>query len=107
VADQGGFVPAETISYMHRMGFNATAADKWEGCVEDGIAHLKGYKTIVIHERCKHITKSGGSTATRWTKNRATSCLSSSINSTTDGTHSATPSTGTFSAVAPTAYGRN
>jgi phage terminase large subunit len=45
----------ETISYMRRQGFNISAADKWEGCVEDGIAHLKGFKRIVIHERCKHM----------------------------------------------------
>lgn len=45
----------ETISYMRRKGFNITAADKWDGSVEDGIAHLKAFKQIVIHERCKHM----------------------------------------------------
>jgi phage terminase large subunit len=45
----------ETISYMRRQGFNISAADKWEGCVEDGIAHLKGFRNIVIHERCKRM----------------------------------------------------
>ncbi len=44
----------ETISYMRRQGFNITGAEKWPGSVEDGIAHLKGFKEIVIHERCKH-----------------------------------------------------
>jgi phage terminase large subunit len=40
----------ETISYMKRQGFNITAADKWPGSVEDGIAHLQGFKQIFIHE---------------------------------------------------------
>ena len=44
----------ETISYLRRQGFNISAADKWDGSVEDGIAHLKGFKEIVVHERCKH-----------------------------------------------------
>jgi phage terminase large subunit len=45
----------ETISYMRRQGFHISAADKWDGCVEDGIAHLKGFRRIVIHERCKQM----------------------------------------------------
>ena len=45
----------ETISYLSRAGFNITAADKWDGCVEDGIAHLKAFRKIVIHPRCKHM----------------------------------------------------
>ncbi|WP_283149001.1 PBSX family phage terminase large subunit [Silvimonas soli] len=44
----------ETISYMHRQGFSISAADKWPGCVEDGITHLRGFEEIIIHERCKH-----------------------------------------------------
>jgi phage terminase large subunit len=43
----------ETISYMKGFGYNASAAEKWKGSVEDGIAHLKGFDKIVIHERCK------------------------------------------------------
>jgi len=42
----------ETISFMRRQGFAITPADKWPGCVEDGIAHLKGFRRIVVHERC-------------------------------------------------------
>jgi len=42
--------PAQ-ISYMRRQGFNITAAKKWDGSVEDGIAHLKAFRRIVIHER--------------------------------------------------------
>jgi len=42
----------ETISYLARRGFYISAAEKWPGSVEDGIAHLKGFKKIVIHPRC-------------------------------------------------------
>lgn len=45
----------ETISYMRRQGFGITAAAKWPGSVEDGIQHIKGFRRIVIHERCKHM----------------------------------------------------
>ncbi|MFM0044112.1 PBSX family phage terminase large subunit [Paraburkholderia sediminicola] len=45
----------ETISYMRRHGFNIDAAEKWPGSVEDGVAHMKGFKRIIVHERCKHV----------------------------------------------------
>lgn len=45
----------ETISYMRRQGFAIDGAEKWPGSVEDGITHLKGFKRIVIHERCTHM----------------------------------------------------
>lgn len=46
----------ETISYLKKeMGFNISGAEKWQGSVEDGIAHLKGFKRIIIHERCRHM----------------------------------------------------
>jgi phage terminase large subunit len=45
----------ETISYIRRQGFNIEGAEKWQGCVEDRIAHLKGYKHIHVHARCKHL----------------------------------------------------
>ncbi len=44
----------ETISHMRGFGFNCKPADKWPGSVEDGIAHLRGFKKIIIHPRCKH-----------------------------------------------------
>lgn len=45
----------ETISYLQkRKGFNISAAEKWQGSVEDGIAYLKSFEKIVIHPRCKH-----------------------------------------------------
>lgn len=45
----------ETISYLRsRCGFNISAAAKWQGSVEDGIAYLKGFDKIIIHPRCTH-----------------------------------------------------
>lgn len=42
----------ETISWLRGQGFNAVAAEKWDGSVKDGIAHLRGYYEIVIDPRC-------------------------------------------------------
>jgi len=44
----------ETISHLRRRGYNVEAAPKWGGSVEDGIAIIKGFQRIVIHERCEH-----------------------------------------------------
>lgn len=45
----------ETISHLKKnYGYNISAAKKWKGSVEDGIAYLKGFEEIVIHSRCKH-----------------------------------------------------
>ena len=44
----------ETISFMRRRGFNISAAKKWQGSIEDGIAWLRAHD-IVIHSRCKHL----------------------------------------------------
>lgn len=43
----------ETISYLRRQGFNIGPAAKWNGSVEDGISHLRGFRRIYIHPRCK------------------------------------------------------
>ena len=45
----------ETISHIRSRGFAIDAAEKWSGCVEDGIAHIRAFEKIVIHERCKHM----------------------------------------------------
>lgn len=45
----------ETISYMARQGYNIRPADKWPGSVEDGIAHLRGFRRIVVHPDCENI----------------------------------------------------
>ncbi|WP_337135876.1 PBSX family phage terminase large subunit [Proteus terrae] len=47
----------ETISHIKKQGFNISAAKKWQGSVEDGIAHLRGFKQIIIHPRCKETAK--------------------------------------------------
>ncbi len=45
----------ESISHVSKMdgGLNVVAADKWPGSVEDGIAFLRAFDEIVIHDRCK------------------------------------------------------
>lgn len=50
----------ETISHVKSTGTSHSrvslpkieAVEKWKGSVEDGIAHLRSYKEIVIHPRC-------------------------------------------------------
>ena len=44
----------ETISYVAQRGFKISPAEKWTGSIEDGIAFLRSFRRIVIHERCKH-----------------------------------------------------
>jgi len=44
----------ESISYLKRHGLQKIeGVKKWAGSVEDGIAHLRSYKQIIIHPRCK------------------------------------------------------
>lgn len=44
----------ESISYLARHGLpRISGVKKWAGSVEDGIQHLRSYKEIIIHERCK------------------------------------------------------
>lgn len=45
----------ETISFLRGVGFNVAAADKWQGSVEDGITHIRGFRKIIIHPRCKNV----------------------------------------------------
>lgn len=45
----------QTVQAVGRLGFIISAAPKWPGSVEDGIAHLRSYARIVIHERCKQL----------------------------------------------------
>lgn len=44
----------ETISHMKNRGFNIIGAPKWPGSVEDGIAVMKSFRKIMVHERCKN-----------------------------------------------------
>lgn len=48
----------ETISYMRRNGYpKIEAVEKWNGSVEDGITRLKGFRKIIIHERCTNLAR--------------------------------------------------
>ncbi|MFT8732081.1 MAG: PBSX family phage terminase large subunit [Acetobacter fabarum] len=48
----------ETISFLARTyGFRISAAKKWPGSVEDGIARLKAFDAIVVHPRCKRVAE--------------------------------------------------
>ena len=49
----------ETISHVKQAGGGKrpclpriTGVEKWKGSVEDGIAHMRSYKEIIIHPRC-------------------------------------------------------
>lgn len=42
----------EIISYLRRKGWMIEGAEKWDGSVKDGIAHLRGFTEIIIHPRC-------------------------------------------------------
>jgi phage terminase large subunit len=42
----------ETNSHLARKAFAISGAEKWEGCVKDGITHIRGFDEIVIHPRC-------------------------------------------------------
>ena len=44
----------ETIAYMVQRGFRCYSASKGKGSVEDGIAQLRGFESIVVHPRCTH-----------------------------------------------------
>lgn len=44
----------DTISHIRNKGFNIKGAKKGAGSVEDGVKHLKSFKRIVIHPRCKN-----------------------------------------------------
>lgn len=48
----------ETISYLrNRCGIDIKAAAKWPGSVEDGVARLKGFARICVHERAEKIAR--------------------------------------------------
>lgn len=48
----------ESISHLKSHGLpKIIPCEKWSGSVEDGIAHLRTYKKIVIHPRCKEVIK--------------------------------------------------
>lgn len=45
----------ETISHVANKGFKIEGATKWSGSVEDGVAYLRSFDSIVIHPRCKNV----------------------------------------------------
>lgn len=45
----------QTIEAVRRHGYIITAAPKWSGSVEDGIAHLRSYRSIILHDRCREL----------------------------------------------------
>jgi len=47
----------ETISHLRRYGVACHPAEKWDGCVKDGIAHLRKYRQIIIHSRCPNTAR--------------------------------------------------
>lgn len=61
---RGDSARPETISHVKSKGRDGKraslpkleAVEKWQGSVEDGIAHLRSYKQIVIHTRCTEFT---------------------------------------------------
>jgi phage terminase large subunit len=61
----------ETISSVRRAGYNRViACEKWKGCEEDGIDHLRTYKAIHIHPRCELAIKEAKNWS--WKKDRLT-----------------------------------
>ena len=44
--------PAQISHLMRTLGLNISGAEKWPGSVEDGIAHIKKFRQVVIHSRC-------------------------------------------------------
>lgn len=42
----------ETISDLTNQGFRCRGAEKWQGCVEDGVTHIRKFKKIYVHPRC-------------------------------------------------------
>jgi phage terminase large subunit len=44
----------EMIHELNGRGFYINGARKGQGSVEDGIAHIRSYKQVVIHPRCRH-----------------------------------------------------
>lgn len=47
----------ETISHVGRTGFKIEACKKWPGSVEDGIAFMRSFATVVIHSRCENVAR--------------------------------------------------
>lgn len=44
----------DVISHIRKQGFRIKGAPKGAGSIEKGIVHIRNYKKIVIHSRCRH-----------------------------------------------------
>lgn len=44
----------ESISYLKRQGLSIRPVSKGKGSIEDGIAYIKSFDQVIIHERCTH-----------------------------------------------------
>lgn len=50
---RGDSARPESISYLKRHGLPlVVSADKWTGCVEDGVSYIKSFERVVIHSEC-------------------------------------------------------
>jgi phage terminase large subunit len=50
----------ESISYMQRHGLpRIMPVHKWQGSVQDGIAHMLSYREIIVHPRCTEWAREG------------------------------------------------
>jgi len=48
----------EMTSHLRKQdGLRVESAPKWQGSIEDGIAHLRGYQEIVIHPECRQTVR--------------------------------------------------
>jgi phage terminase large subunit len=52
----------ECISYVRKIAaYNMQGCDKWEGCVEDGIKHIRGFVKVHIHkDNCPNTARDFG-----------------------------------------------
>ena len=44
----------ESISFLKRQGIRIKAVEKGRGSIEDGIAYIRSFDQVIIHERCTH-----------------------------------------------------
>ena len=44
----------ESISFMKRRGLSIRPVQKGKGSIEDGIAYIRSFDQVIIHERCTH-----------------------------------------------------
>lgn len=52
---------SDSISYLARHGLpRVVGVTKGAGSVEDGVAHLRAYRRIVVHPRCRHWIREAG-----------------------------------------------